>query len=75
MITIKQFEKGNFKVIHASGEHPVVTLLRKGRNAYTAKEIAKLTKMESPAVRSKLSKLIKKGIVKHISPYYAILKK
>jgi Fic family protein len=75
MITLKKFQQGKFKQIHVNGEHPIVTLLKKGKNAYTSKEIAKITNMNDATVRSKLRRLVKKGIVAHKSPYYAIKQK
>ena len=69
----KDFDKGNFnRRCKSLINSPIVDFLRKNKSfAFKAKEISRKTKVNIWTTRSSLTKLVKKKVVLHNSPYFA----
>jgi DNA-binding MarR family transcriptional regulator len=75
-ISRKKFESGDFKVKTnhiLPRQHQVFRVLKSNREyAFTAKEIAKRTRLSVSHINSVLKGLKKKGWVNHKSPYFML---
>lgn len=73
-ISRQNFNNGSFKKrINSRMNHPVFKLLSKNSSqAFSVKEISRITRKKEDTVRSMLKKLIADGVAIHKAPYWAL---